>query len=136
MKPDAFTADQLPSTSEDLRARLRVAEETLRAIRANEVDALVIGPGGREQICTLDGADEPYRIFVEAMGEGAATIAPDGIILYCNASFARLLNEPVEQVIGSSIYQFVTPENEGHLRALLWEGITGCAKRDFKLLVS
>src|SRR3954470_24238230 len=102
MKSNGSSTDELTRGEDELRARLRVAEETLRAIRANEVDALVIGPGGREQICTLDGADEPYRIFVEAMGEGAATIAPDGIILYCNASFARLLNEPVEQVIGSS----------------------------------
>src|SRR3982751_3902481 len=114
MHPKDFATDLMPK-NDDLRARLRVAEETLRAIRANEVDALVIGPGGKEQVCTLGGADEPYRVFVEAMGEGAATLAPDGSILYCNASLAKLLNEPIDQVIGSSIYEFVAPPHEPSL---------------------
>jgi signal transduction histidine kinase len=37
------------------------------------------------------------------MNEGAATLSPEGIILYCNRRFADLLETPLEQIIGSSI---------------------------------
>ncbi len=61
---------------EELRARLEEAEETLAAIRSGEVDALVVlGPYG-EQIYTLQGADHSYRVLLEDMNEGAATLAP------------------------------------------------------------
>ena len=62
----------------DLRQRLADAEETLRAIYQGEVDALVVrGPHG-PQIFTLRGAQEPYRILVERMHEGALTLSTAG----------------------------------------------------------
>ena len=99
-----------PSEIDELRARLQEAEETLRAIRSGEVDALVInGPEG-EQVFTLRGADHPYRVIVEEMNEGAVTLSPDGTILYSNWRFANLLKLPLEQVIGSSIRQYFIGE--------------------------
>ncbi len=63
---------------EELRARLEEADETLRAIRSGEVDALVVsGPQGN-QVFTLKGADSPYRVLVEAMNEGALVLTADG----------------------------------------------------------
>jgi len=51
----------------ELEARLAEAEETLRAIRSGEVDALVVaGPDG-DQIFALEGADHTYRLLVEEM---------------------------------------------------------------------
>lgn len=95
-----------------LRARLQEAEETLRAIRAGEVDALVIsGPSG-EQVFSLKGADHPYRVIVEEMSEGAVTLSLDGTILYCNTSFAELLKTRLQQVIGSSMTSFITTEEQ------------------------
>src|SRR5947209_16077570 len=110
MEDTAFAVN-VPTNERDLRARLKAAEDTLRAIRANEVDALVIGPGGKEEVRTLGGIDEPYRIFVEAMGQGAATLGDDGTILYCNAAFARMLDRPLEPIRGSSIYEYVSPDD-------------------------
>jgi PAS domain S-box-containing protein len=101
-----------------LRERLQEAEETLRAIRTGEVDALVIlGPNG-EQIFTLKGADHPYRIIVEEMSEGAVTLSLDGTILYCNHSFAALLKADLAQVIGSSMMSFVTQEEQSAFQRL------------------
>ena len=45
----------------DLQRRLDEAEETLRAIREGEVDALVIDHPEGEAIYTLTSADYPYR---------------------------------------------------------------------------
>jgi len=125
--------DLVAAENRDLRSRLEAAEATLRAIRADEVDALMIEQGGSEHVRTLQGADEGYRSFVEVMCQGAATVASDGTILYCNRHCAELLRAPLEQMIGASIYEFVArPEEEGLLRAVLWEAMsTACVGKPF-----
>jgi hypothetical protein len=65
---------ELEREIQELRERLEVAEETLRAITQGEVDALVVSGAQGEQIFTLQSADYPYRRFVEEMKEGAATV--------------------------------------------------------------
>ena len=97
-------SQQNPSTAiDELRNRLQEAEDTVQAIRAGEIDALVVtGPLG-EKVFILRGADHPYQVIVEEMNEGAATLSPEGTILYCNRRFADLLETPLEQIIGSSI---------------------------------
>jgi len=109
----------------ELRGRIQLAEEALRAIRANEIDALVVGSDGSERVRTLGGADLCYRTFVETMGQGAATVSGDGTILYCNGQFCRLLRTNPVITAGASIFSFVSPEDEGRLRAMLWEAMTG-----------
>src|SRR5215470_14706048 len=94
---------------DELRLRLQEAEETLRAIRAGEVDALVITGREGERVFTLKGADHPYRVIVEEMNEGAVTLASDGTILHCNRSFAELVKTPLEKVMGSSIQKWFVP---------------------------
>ena len=89
--------------NQNLRARLEELEDTLRAIRSGEVDALVISDAQGEHVYTLKGADQPYRVLVETMNEGTATVAPDGKVLYSNNRFAAMLKMPLEQVIGNSM---------------------------------
>src|ERR1051326_8708309 len=92
---------------ETLRHQLADAEETLRAIRQGEIDALVVeGPGG-SQVYTLHSAEEPYRNLVEQMQEGAVVMTPTGQILYANSRFATLVGEPLESVVGSRVGRFV-----------------------------
>ncbi len=69
---------------EELQARLDEAEETIRAIRAGEVDAVIVQGEAGEQVYTLHTADQPYRTLVEQMREGAAILAVSGDVLYCN----------------------------------------------------
>src|SRR5512147_1618577 len=109
MKKNSRTKEQLLAENEDLRRRLDEAEETLRAIQEGEVDALVLSKPQGEVVYTLEGAERPYRVFVEAMNEGAATLDTEGTILYCNNRFAEMLKIPSHKVIGSSIYRFIPP---------------------------
>ncbi|HVX66698.1 MAG TPA: ATP-binding protein [Bryobacteraceae bacterium] len=103
----------------DLQERLDEAEETLRALRSGEVDAIVAsGPDG-ERVYTLKGADEAYRVMVQGMAEGALTLSTDGLILFSNEQFATLARCPLEHVIGSRIQDFVAPEDAGRVTALL-----------------
>ncbi|RPJ06672.1 MAG: PAS domain S-box protein [Deltaproteobacteria bacterium] len=92
---------------EDLRARLEEAEDALRAIRNGEVDALVIPRPQGDEIFELKGAEYLYRVFVDTMNEGAATLTSEGTILYCNNRLAGMLNTSPDRVVGSSIYQFI-----------------------------
>jgi PAS domain S-box-containing protein len=99
---------QLLEENQGLRARLEELEDTLRAIQSGEVDALVVSGQQGEQIYTLKDANQPYRVLVETMNEGTATVAPDGIVLYSNTRLAAMLKMPLEQVIGTSMRLHVT----------------------------
>src|SRR3982751_4783390 len=94
-------------TMESLRRRLQEAEDTLEAIREGHIDALVMRTPDGEQIYTLRTADQPYRLMVEQMREGAVTLAPDGTILYCNQRFAELMGRPPEHVAGRLLAEFI-----------------------------
>jgi PAS domain S-box-containing protein len=116
------TQKQLADENADLRARLDEAEDTLRAIRSGEVDALVVSGADGEQIFTLKGAELPYRVLIEDMNEGALTLAMDGVILYANRCFAGMLKTPLEKVIGSTVHAWIAPDDQDTLRALLQKG--------------
>ncbi len=107
----------------DLEARLVEAEETLRAIRSGEVDALVVHEVADAQVFTLSSADRPYRMFVENMRDGAATLSESGIVLWANLSLATLLARPLAQVIGSPVASLIAPEDLDALRSI--SGPTG-----------
>jgi diguanylate cyclase (GGDEF)-like protein/PAS domain S-box-containing protein len=101
-------ATQPPMTLADALVRLAEAEDTLRAIGAGEVDAFVISDseaGGR--VFSLSTADRPYRMFVESMRDGAATVSSSGIILYANRRLAELLAHPIETIVGAPLAPFV-----------------------------
>jgi two-component system CheB/CheR fusion protein len=124
----------LTAEVEDLRARLSEAEEMVRAIRRGEVDALVVEGAQGDQVFTLKGADHSYRIFLEEMHEGAATLAADGVILYCNRRFAAIVGRPLEDVIGGSIHRFVSEGERPELVAVLAAGLKGAGKGELALL--
>jgi two-component system CheB/CheR fusion protein len=124
----------LAAEVEDLRARLLEAEETLRAIRRGEVDALVVAGTRGDQIFTLMGADHSYRIFLEEMHEGAATLTADGVILYCNRCFAEIVGTALEDVIGNPLSRFVREAERTELGSILREGLDRSGKREMTLL--
>jgi PAS domain S-box-containing protein len=115
-------SDEREADVADLRRRLEDAEETLRAIRAGEVDALVVGGPDGERVYTLQGADHPYRTLIEAMQQGAVSLAGDGTILYCNRRFAEMVARPQERVIGASAAEFLAPEHRADFETLLRRG--------------
>ncbi|MHB8846299.1 MAG: PAS domain S-box protein [Nitrospirota bacterium] len=102
-----------------LKARLAEAEDALRAIRNGEVDALIGPSSDGDRIYTLQGAEDPYRVFFEAMIEGAVTMTPGGTILYCNAAFAALAKVSLENLPGMCLLDLVAEESRGALAALL-----------------
>lgn len=120
-------------TIESVRARLAEAEETLHAIRSGAVDAVVIdGPDG-PHVYTLKGADEPYRILVERMKEGAVTLSEDGIVLFANGRFADMVGAPLEQVIGGPLDRFLPAGERPRFAALLQSARSASLRQEFAL---
>jgi PAS domain S-box-containing protein len=118
---------QLPEENQDLRQRLEELEDTLRAIRSGEVDALVISDAQGEQVYTLKGANKAYRVLVETMNEGTATVLPDGTVFYSNSRLAAMLKMPLEQVIGNSMRFHIAEADRLIFDDLLKKGLqTNC----------
>ena len=115
-----------PGELAELSARLAEAEETLRAIRSGEVDSVMVAGKEGSQVFTLDGAEHVYRVLIESMNEGALTLTADGMILYANQCFARMVKRPLEQVLGSSFHHLLSVEDRATLRPLLeWTDTAG-----------
>ncbi|GAB3991139.1 hypothetical protein GCM10028807_20490 [Spirosoma daeguense] len=101
------TYEQLVIENEELRIQLEEATETIHAIRSGQVDAVVIEGDQGHEIYTLKTADQTYRVFIETMHEGAVTLNQEGLILYCNSTFASMVGLPLSTVIGSALHTYV-----------------------------
>lgn len=105
--------------AERLRQQIDELRSTLAAIRAGDVDAVVMGGPQGEQLYTLVSADRPYRVIVEQMGEGAITVSERGIVLYANRRASELLARPRPELLGHDVDQAVSPRSRPTLTRLL-----------------
>ena len=121
---------------EQLKEQLREAQETLEAIRRGEVDALVVNGTQGDQVYTLRGADYSARMLLQEMSEGAATLIPDGSILYCNKRFADMIGLPHEKVIGVLAREFVAPADREVYDSLIRRGRNQLAKAELLFCAS
>src|ERR1700720_2070453 len=132
----AQSYDQLVEQVADLRASLEEANETLQAIRLGEVDAVVVQGSRGDQLFTLKGADEPYRVLIEEMNQGAVTLSANGSILYCNRRFAELLKMPLDKIVGFAFESLVAPSEQAEFVRLLTAGRTAGSAGEITLLAS
>jgi PAS domain S-box-containing protein len=126
--------EKLRAENEELRLRLQEAEETIAAIRSGAVDAFVVEEPAGHRVYTLESADRPYRLFVEEMQQGAATLHADGTIAWCNRQLADLLKMPHEKLIGAALHDFVSPDSCVVYQNLLWQGQTRSGRGEMHLL--
>jgi PAS domain S-box-containing protein len=108
-----------------LKSEISEAHEIIEAIRRGEVDAFIVKNEDIHEIYTLKSADKTFRIFIEKMAEGAITINKQGVILYCNSSFANLINLPLATVIGKELRSFIPDKHKTSVEELIkkaWAG--------------
>ena len=120
--PDDTPLDQARQRILELEALLEESEETLNAIRQGDVDAVVVSRGATEQqVYTLENADQPYRVLIEQIQEGAVTLDATGAVFYGNRRLAQMLGIPQERIVGQFLQVFMLLDNrplfEGLLRA-------------------
>jgi PAS domain S-box-containing protein len=117
------SAREIPSQLELENARLREqlaeTEAVLRAIREGEVDAVVVESPVGARVFTLEGADHPYRVLIECMNEGAATLSPDGVVLYGNRRLAELAGVSNASLVGSRLAEWLAPADVSRFELML-----------------
>lgn len=127
------TYQELDREITSLRFRLAEAEQTLVAIRAGEVDALVVSGESGEQVYTLKGADHSYRVLLEGLNEAALTLTADGTILYCNSRFSEMTKTPPEQLFGSSIQGLIESAERKVFGNTLRQSAEGPSRKEFNI---
>ena len=120
---------QLVREIEDLRLQLEEANETINAIRTGQVDALIVKGVNGHELYTLKSADQTYRVFIEKMTAGAVTLNKEGIIVYSNSQFSKMVGLPLSKVVGDRFIKFVSAAEQPKYQELVnggWEqDITG-----------
>ncbi len=125
--PDGRRRAQAPGQA----SRVAHAE---RAVGSRDVDALFVSDDTGRQLITLNGADRAYRLLVEDMADGAVTLTPDGVVAWCNRSFAALLGRPLNRLIGTRVDLCFAPEARASLVTLLADGSHGTQNLAIDLL--
>ncbi len=124
---------ELLAELKELRIQLEESNDTIEAIRSGEIDALVVKDKDGHQIFTLKTADQTYRIFIEQMTEGAVTLNQSNVILYSNTQFAKMLDVPLEKVIGQPFEKFLPPQYQGSFKFLIAKAWNENVKGELKL---
>lgn len=114
--------EQLRAEMTQLKQELAEANSLIGAIRAGEVDALLVSGAVGDQVYVLRGADQIYRVLVEEMHEGCAALSASGVILFCNRNLAEMLQTPLEELIGASFHDILQP--------VAWEALATCLLRE------
>jgi PAS domain S-box-containing protein len=117
----------------EMRAQLREAHETIEAIRGGGIDSLVIGPPGQEQVYSLASADRPYRLIVEAMNEGAATVSPRGVVLDANPRLGSMADQKATDLVGTAVLDLIPDAHRPTFARLLDVGAGDSARGEVDL---
>lgn len=121
--------ENLQSELEELRARVSELQDALRAISAGEVDAVLLPGENGTEIFTRQGTEYAYRAMVEAMYEGAAILI-DNKIVYCNSHLAKMLDTPLEQVIGRHMFCFIPQDAHESMTETLGYALCGSIRKE------
>ncbi len=130
----AKNTDGLLQQIEELKNQLFEANTIISAIKEGAIDALVLNKGGKPKIYSLESADYTYRILIEKFGEGALSISEEGLILYCNEYFAKLIDLPANKIIGTYFNSYV--DSVGQFQQLKADLIHGPSKGEIVLNVN
>lgn len=148
MSTHSPTQQALLAENAELRARLENAEETLRAIRSGEIDALVVETATGPKIFTLQGQDAELNRFrgeiLTQISDAVIVVDDDQRVTYLNAAAERQYGVTASEVLGCSIAQiyrshWVQPDDETQMVAALnqtgrWRGENVHIKRTGEIL--
>jgi PAS domain S-box-containing protein len=132
-RPDSGPPGESRSEVAQLRAELREAREMIEAIQGGGVDSLLIGPAGQEQVHSRADADRTYRLVVEAMSEGAATVSPLGVILDANPRLGLMTGRSGAELVGTAVLDLIPEPHRAEFSKLLDIGASGSARGEMQL---
>jgi two-component system NarL family sensor kinase len=107
--------------------------EIVLAIRRSKIDALMMSGARGEQVLMLQGAEHPYRVLVETINDGVATLDREGVVLYANSRFAAILRVSSDHFIGTPLQSHVVSSDRQSLRRLISEGLSNSTQGEMAL---
>lgn len=128
--------EALNKASNKLKGDLLASNKSIAVIKTGDIDALVVKNKRELKLYTEATAYKVYRILIEKMNEGAVTLNKAGIILYCNACFANMVNTPLQKVIGRGLRKFITDSSKEKFDLLLKQGLKKNVKEVLNLDLS
>ncbi|HKQ09457.1 MAG TPA: ATP-binding protein [Blastocatellia bacterium] len=140
MSTERQAQQALRAENAELRRQLEDAEETLRALRGGEVDAVIVG----EHLYMLESADIDSNRFrgdvLAQINDAVVAVDNEQRITYINAAAERQYGVAASEVLGSSLdamyaYRWPRPEDEAAANAAIeetgiWRGENVHVKRD------
>jgi len=130
---DTATSEDFSLEIEDLKLRLSEAQEAIDAIKNGSVDAFAIRKDGKPEVFTLQSLDYAYRVLIEKFSEGALNLTLDGLIIYSNSYFSKLVDTPNEKVTGSYIFDYISVDSRQQFREYFELALQGCSKAEITL---
>ena len=95
------------------------AEGIVEEIRRGRAPGLVVQGAHGEKVVTLQGSDQPYRVLVESINDGAATLDAAGTIRYANSRFAEILDLPADKLVGTTLESNIPARWQADLAGLI-----------------
>jgi PAS domain S-box-containing protein len=114
--------ESLQRQNAELARRLDEAEATIQAIQQGAVDAFVVEEVAGHRVYALESSERPYRLFVEEMLQGVATLNDSGMVTWCNRRLAELLGLPQDTLAGTALGDFIVNSGRPDYDRLLREG--------------
>lgn len=145
MSTQSANEQALRAENAELRARLDEAEETLRAIRRGEIDALVVETPAGSQIFTVQGQDAELNRFrgeiLAQISDAVIVVDDDQRVTYLNDSAAKQYGVSASAALGhlvTEIYR-LQPGDEAPMMAALsetghWRGESVHHKRNGEVI--
>lgn len=111
LKDNNTNIESLKAEIEALKEQLYESNSIVDAIKQGDVDALVVNTNGTPQLYSLETADYTFRLLIEKFAQGALSISRNGLVLYCNDFFSKLIGIPAEKIIGSYLYEYFNSQD-------------------------
>ena len=113
--------------AENLQLKEEVEEykDLIEAIRNGGVDALAINKDGHANIFSLESSDFVYRVLVENFPEGALNVSENGVIVYANPAFEKLLASNNSSIVGMDFISIVEKQHKYVFEKLFRDAFSG-----------
>lgn len=131
--PSSPDIDGLMAENARLRQELEESRETLRAIRAGEIDAFIVETEKQPTVLTLGSAEQSYQIILGQNPYPAAVVTLDGRILQTNARFDDLTRRDSAREAGPDtrrLHDLTAPVSLPALERLLSAGTERAAEAE------
>jgi PAS domain S-box-containing protein len=119
-KPPKHAARKPARRARESFAHQKVSQKASTGQPGRErIDGSILQNVRGEKIVTLQATDQPYRVLIESVNDGAATLDAAGTIRYANSRFAEILNLTPAELVGSSLENTLPDWQRPKLRALI-----------------